>query len=274
MKKRNLFVSCAAMSLLLSAVVACNNSGNNSQANNNSSTPATSSSNNNASSGNSANSSKSSSSSTPAVPTPDATQTAVATQQTETAADGSGETITWDAQDTNKEADGFTNAGKFSSTGSYVKFTFTATMAMRARLFVTMPPRDTNVYDRSKEGEGVEKGHQSIWYNWYDGDDWKYNVQVNTVDVDQDKMGTYKVGNEDIPMKELVYSDFLAEGASTLEAPWFEFDVLQGRNTIRIERNLGYSVEMKSFKVVGAKATAPATGDNTSAPAAGSSQAA
>ena len=117
---------------------------------------------------------------------------------------------------------------------------------MKARLWVEMPPRNDNVWDRSKES-----GHQSIWYNWQDGDDWKYNVEINTIAVDQSKMGTWKVGEEDIEFKYLVYADFLEEGASNLMAPWFEFDVLAGRNTIKIERNLGYSVNMKSFKVVG-----------------------
>ena len=243
MKKKNLLVSFAAMSLLLSSVVACNG-GNNEQSSGKASSQQSAAS----SAKTSSSKSSSSSSKAPAVPTPDASQTAVATQQTETAADGSGETITWDAQDENKEADGFSSAGKFSSTGSYVKFTFTATMKMKARLYVTMPPRNDSVWNRE-----TESGNQSIWYNWYDGDDWKYNVEVNTIAIDQSQMGTWKVGEQDIEFKYLVYSDFLAEGAEKLEAPWFEFDVLQGRNTIRIERNLGYSVNMESFKVVGTK---------------------
>ena len=109
-----------------------------------------------------------------------------------------------------------------------------------------MPPRNDNVWNRE-----TESGHQSIWYNWQDGDDWKYNVEINTIAVDQSKMGTWKVGEQDIEFKYLVYADFLEEGATNLMAPWFEFDVLAGRNTIKIERNLGYSVNMKSFKVVG-----------------------
>jgi len=237
MKKGKLIVSLAALSLLL---VACNKPAESSKA------PAASS---NAASSAAPSSAKPSSvapsSKAPAVPTPDATQELV-TQQSEPTEGGAGETITWDAQDANKEADGFSSAGKFSSTGSYVQYTFNATMKMTARLYVTIENRDSNVWNRE-----TQEGHQSIWYNWYDGDDWKYLVQVNTIDIDQSKMGTYKVNGEDIPMKELVYADFLAEGASTLEAPWFEFEVLQGRNTIRIERNLGYSVNMKSFKVMG-----------------------
>ena len=244
MNKKGFFVSFAALSLLLSGVAACNQA----PASNPSSskTPASQAS----TSSSKSSSSKSSSSKAPAVPTPDANQQLV-TQVSTPDADGNGETITWSAQDANKEADGFSSAGKFSSTGSYVKFTFNASMKMKARLWVEMPPRDSNVWNRD-----TQSGHQSIWYNWQDGDDWKYNVQVNTIAVDQSKMGTWKVGEQDIEFKYLVYSDFLESGASTLFAPWFEFDVLEGRNTIKIERNLGYSVEMKSFKVVGTKVAA------------------
>ena len=238
MKKSKLFVSCVALSLLL---VGCNKPADSSKA------AASSKAGSVAQSSAKTSSSATPSSVKPATPTPDATQ-ALVTQEVTPAADGNGETITWDAQDANKEADGFTDAGKFSSTGSYVKFTFNASMKMKARIYVEMPPRNDQVWNRE-----TETGHQSIWYNWQDGDDWKYNVEVNTIAVDQSKMGTWKVGEQDIEFKYLVYADFLAEGASTLMAPWFEFDVLQGRNTIKIERNLGYSVNMKSFKVVGTK---------------------
>ena len=244
MKKRNLFVSLAAMSILMSTLVACNKPADESKSASKSqpasSQPATSQP-------ASTSAPASTSSAKPATPTPDASQ-ALVTQVATPDADGNGETITWDAQDANKEADGFSSAGKFSSTGSYVKFTFNASMKMKARLYVTMPPRNDSVWNRE-----TESGNQSIWYNWYDGDDWKYNVEVNTIAIDQSKMGTWKVGEQDIEFKYLVYSDFLADGAETLEAPWFEFDVLQGRNTIRIERNLGYSVNMQAFKVVGKK---------------------
>ena len=240
MKKGKLIVSLAALSLLL---VGCNKPADKSDASKAAGTsqPASAQPSSNKPSSSAAPSSKA-----PAVPTPDATQ-ALVTQESTPTEGGAGETITWNAQDANKDAsDGFDSNGKFKATGDYVQYTFNATMKMKARLYVEMPPRNDNVWNRE-----TETGHQTIWYNWQDGDDWKYNVQVNTIDVDQSKMGTYKVNEQDIDFKYLVYNDFLADGASTLFAPWFEFDVLQGRNTIKIERNLGYSVSMKSFKVVG-----------------------
>lgn len=113
--KKNLFVSCAALSLLLSALVGCNKPAEESKE----SKPA---SNNPTTSQVAPSTSKPSSTSSkaPAVPTPDASQ-ALVTQEVVAAEGGNGETITWSAQDANKEADGFSSAGKFSSTGSYVK---------------------------------------------------------------------------------------------------------------------------------------------------------
>ena len=248
MNKKSFFASFAALSLLLSGVAACNQA----PASNPSSskTPASQASNSSSKSS----SSKSSSSKSPAVPTPDANQQLV-TQVATPDADGNGETITWSAQDANKDASsGFDSNGKFKAAGDYVQFTFNASMKMKARLFVEMPPRtgsSDSAYDRE-----AKTGNQSIWYDYYNGPDWKYGVTVNTIQIDQDKMGTYKVGDADVDFKELMYQDFLADGASTLEAPWFEFDVLEGRNTIRIERTQGYSVSMKSFKVVGTKVAA------------------
>lgn len=231
--KKNILITLAALSLLLSGCGA--------------SQPSSAAASSSAKPSSSAQPSSSKSSAAPSSSAAPAEQTPV-TQTATPDADGNGETITWDAQDANKESDGFSDAGKFSSTGSYVQYTFVASMAMKARLFVTVENRSSNVWNRE-----TQSGHQSIWYNWYDGDDWKYNVEVNGAAIDQSTMGNYTVNGVEIPMKELVYADFLAEGASTLEAPWFEFNVKQGKNTLKIERNLGYSVNMKAFKVVGKK---------------------
>lgn len=245
MKKKNLFVSCAALSLLLSALVGCNKPAEESKpASKNPTTsqvaPSTKSS-----------APASTSSKAPAVPTPDAAQ-ALVTQEAVAAADGNGETITWSAQDANKDASsGFGSDGKFKAAGDYVQFTFNASMKMKARLFVEMPPR--NGSSDSAYNRDAQTGNQSIWYDYYNGPDWKYTVSINTIEIDQNAMPKYKVGDVDVDMKELMYEDFLEEGASTLFAPWFEFDVLAGRNTIKIERSQGYSVSMKSFKVVGTK---------------------
>lgn len=239
MKKKNLLVSCVALGLLL---VGCKgNAGSESAAKSNSTSAVASKS---------ASTSKSTTSTTSVAPKEqDPVQQTVVPD-----ADGNGETISWDAQDANKESDNFTDAGKFSQKEAYVQYTFNATMAMKARLFVEMPPRtgsNDSAYDRHSTAEN--KGNQSIWYDYYNGPDWKYTVTVNSTEIDQNAMGTYKVGEEDVDFKELMYQDFLEEGASTLMAPWFEFNVKQGKNTIKIVRTQGYSVNMKSFKVVGKK---------------------
>lgn len=246
MKKGKLIVSLAALSLLL---VACNKPADKSDASKAAGTsqPASAQPSSNKPSSSAAPSSKA-----PAVPTPDATQ-ALVTQESTPTEGGAGETITWNAQDANKDAsDGFDSNGKFKAAGDYVQYTFNATMKMKARLYVEMPPRNgsnDSAYNRHSTEE--KKGNQSIWYDYYNGPDWKYAVTVNSIEFDQNTMGTINVGTENVDFKELMYEDFLAEGATTLFAPWFEFDVLQGRNTIKIERSQGYSVSMKSFKVVG-----------------------
>lgn len=234
--KKNILVSLAAMALLLSA---CGSQGSSAAPASSSAAPAPTSS--------AAPAPTSEAEPETSVPAPQDLQPVT---QTVTDQSANGETISWDAQDANKDASsGFTSKGKFSATGDYVEYVFVASMAMKARLFVEVENRKDNVWDRE-----AQSGHQSIWYNWYDGDDWKYNVAVNGAAIDQGQMGNYEVNGEQIPMKELVYTDFLEEGASTLVAPWFEFNVKQGKNNLRIERNLGYSVNMKSFKVVGTKA--------------------
>ena len=243
MKKKNLLVSCVALGLLL---VSCNKPAENTSKAQPKSEPSSAQPTSSKSSTPSSSSSKA-----PAVPTPDAAQTPV-TQETTPAADGNGETITWNAQDANKDASsGFNSSGKFGAAGDYVQYTFNASMAMKARLFVEMSPR--NGSNDSAYNREAKTGNQSIWYDYYNGPDWKYGVTVNTIEVDQNAMGTYKIGEENVDFKEFMYEDFLEDGASTLFAPWFEFNVLQGRNTIRIERTQGYSVSVKSFKVVGAK---------------------
>ena len=243
MKKKNLLVSCVALGLLL---VSCNKPAESTSKAQPKSEPSSAQPTSSKSSTPSSSSSKA-----PAVPTPDAAQTPV-TQETTPAADGNGETITWNAQDANKDASsGFNSSGKFGAAGDYVQYTFNASMAMKARLFVEMSPR--NGSNDSAYNREAKTGNQSIWYDYYNGPDWKYGVTVNTIEVDQNAMGTYKIGEENVDFKEFMYEDFLEDGASTLFAPWFEFNVLQGRNTIRIERTQGYSVSVKSFKVVGAK---------------------
>ena len=163
--------------------------------------------------------------------------------------------ITWDAQDANKEkSSGFSSSGKFNAKQDYVKYTFYSPFAIKARLYVKIANRsgsNDSPYDRSSKS-----GNQSIWYDYYNGPDWKYGVKVNDVEIDQNAQTDFTVGDETVPMKELMYQDFLAEGADQLVAPWFEFDVSEGQNTLRIERTQGYSVSVKEFYVIGAPVAA------------------
>lgn len=154
--------------------------------------------------------------------------------------------IGWDAQDANKTSSNFNSEGKWSS-GGYAQYKFYSPIALKARLYVKMANRgDDAPYDRE-----TKSGNQSVWYDFYNGG-WKYTVTVNTdTTIDQDKQDPIDVNGQSIGMDELLYSDFLEEGQDLLVAPWFEFDVAEGQNTIRIARNKGYSVSAKEFYVIG-----------------------
>ena len=114
-------------------------------------------------------------------------------------------------------------------------------------MYVKMADRgDDAPYDRE-----TKTGNQSLWYDYYNGG-WKYTVTFNTdTTIDQADQDPIQVGNEAIAMDEIMYSDFKEPGEELLVAPWFEFNVPQGQNTIRIARNKGYSVSAKAFYIVG-----------------------
>ena len=159
--------------------------------------------------------------------------------------------ITWDAQDAAKSASsGFDSNGKFKAKQDYAEYKFYSPKALSARLYVKIANRSgssDSPYDRA-----TKSGNQSIWFDYYNGPDWKYGVKVNDNDIDQDNQEDIVVNGEAVAMKELMYQDFLEEGASELVAPWFTFSVNEGQNTLRIERTQGYSVSVKEFYVIGA----------------------
>ena len=80
--------------------------------------------------------------------------------------------------------------------------------------------------------------------------------------IDQDAQATVKVEEEDVSIKEILYKDFLNDGV--IYAPWVEMDVNEGNNTLYIERNNGYSVNVKEFQVIGRKEGAPALPSSSS----------
>ena len=159
--------------------------------------------------------------------------------------------ISWGAQDSAKEASsGFNSSGKFGAAGDYVSYKFYSPKALKARLYVKIANRSGS--NDSPYNRETKSGNQAIWYDYYNGPEFKYTVTVNEAEIDQNAQADVLIGEEVVPMSEYMYSDFLEEGASELVAPWFTFETKAGLNTLRIERTLGYSVSVKEFYVIGA----------------------
>ena len=167
---------------------------------------------------------------------------------------GNGKEISWDAQIETKEASsGFHSDGKLKSKGDYVQYTFTAKEAFKGKLWAEVADRTDGIYSREDES-----GNQSVWYDFYNttsGQErnpaWKYTVEFNEVEVDQDAQPAIKINGEDVELKKVLYEDFFAEDADNPVVPWLDLDVKAGENTLKITRSAGYSVSFKSFKIVG-----------------------
>lgn len=161
--------------------------------------------------------------------------------------------ISWGAQDANKDASsGFNSSGKFGAAGDYVSYKFYSPSALKARLYVKIANRSGS--NDSPYNRAEKTGNQSIWYDYYNGPEFKYTVTVNEAVIDQNAQADVLIGEEVVPMSEYMYSDFLPSGASELVAPWFTFETKAGLNTLKIERTLGYSVSVKEFYVIGSPA--------------------
>ena len=165
--------------------------------------------------------------------------------------------IAWDAQDAAKKSSNFDSDGKFSR-GGYAEYTFYSPFYMKARMYARIADRSSE----SQYNRETQTGNQSIWFDYYNGPDWKYTVKVNDEKIDQDASSDVAVGDQTFKMKEILYTDFLESGATELVAPWFEFTVKKGQNTIRIERYQGYSVSVKDFRVIGEEIPEPFAGYN------------
>ena len=268
--KKKLFISVAALGLLVGGLIGCNNN-NKSSEESQSSAPSSSQPAKPSSSSTTPSSSQTPSSSSQA-PITQATVNQTVTPD----GDNNGAKIVWDAQDGNKDASsGFNSSGKFGSAGDYVQYVFESPMAMNARLFVKIANRsgsNDSPYNRS-----TQSGNQSIWYDYYNGPGWKYTATVNGAVIDQDAMAKYTIGEEEIDMKELTYSDFASSTSSSEQfvVPWFEFKANEGKNVIRMERTLGYSVSVKEFQVIGRKegaGPAPTPSSSSSEPSSSSTQ--
>ena len=148
--------------------------------------------------------------------------------------------VAWNAQAAT-DKNGFDTNGKLSGNDSgYVEYKVYSPVAQKVRLFSTMSFNTSNQYKRS---DGT--GDQSIWHDYKSseaGD--KYIIKVNNTEIDQSTQ-TYKVGEEDVLIPQLMYADF--GGTAPIEAAWVEFNVNAGINTINIMRHTGYAVNFQSF---------------------------
>ena len=148
--------------------------------------------------------------------------------------------VAWNAQAATASS-GFDTNGKLSGNDSgYVEYKVYSPVAQKVRLFSKMSYNTNSQYKRS---DGT--GDQSIWHDYKEseaGD--KYIIKVNNAEIDQSTQ-TYKIGEEDVAIAELMYADF--GDAAPIEAAWVEFNVNAGINTINIMRHTGYAVNFQTF---------------------------
>ena len=170
----------------------------------------------------------------------------------QTAADGNSATITWSAQDTAKVVSGTLDSnGKLKSKGDSVTYKFDSPIKMKARLYVEVNNRNDGV-QFARGTDPVDHCH-SVWYDYANNETgWKYDITFGTSEVNQDNQGTVKIGNEDVQLKEVTYSDGTAVGDHKL-VPWIEITVEQGQNSIKFARKNGYLVNFYNFTLEGTK---------------------
>ena len=161
--------------------------------------------------------------------------------------------ITWGAQDSAKVVSGtFDSDGKLKSAGDSVKYTFYSPMNMKARLYVEVNNRsDGHQFDRSLS-EQQEQTH-SVWYDYKANEvGWKYNVEFNNSALTLDNQGTVKIGNEDVQLKEVTYTDGESVNGHLL-VPFIEITVNEGQNSLKFARSKGFLVNFYNFTLEGTK---------------------
>lgn len=135
-----------------------------------------------------------------------------------------------------------------TGTASYIEWKIHSPKAMKGRFWIDITGNTSNFWDRSSKS-----GAQALFYTYDDStthiNTWKNKVELNGAEVDFDN-AKYKVGEEDIPFAELVYSDFgtLADNSGTpISVPMPEVNLLEGENVLRFTRLTGYAFNMHSF---------------------------
>ena len=135
-----------------------------------------------------------------------------------------------------------------TGTASYIEWKIHSPKAMKGRFWIDITGNTSNFWDRSSKS-----GAQALFYTYDDStthiNTWKNKVELNGAEVDFDN-AKYKVGEEDIPFAELVYSDFgeLASSSGTpISVPMPEVDLVEGENVLRFTRLTGYAFNMHTF---------------------------
>ena len=148
--------------------------------------------------------------------------------------------VSWDAQAAT-DKNSFSSSGKLSGNDTgFVEYKIYSPAAMEVRLFAKMTPNTSNPYNRT-----TKSGDQSVWYDYKENEVGEKNILKVGENVIDQSTQTVKVGEEDVAIYELTYSDCI--GSSTIEAPWVKFNVVAGINTIRITRHSGYAPNFVSF---------------------------
>ena len=135
-----------------------------------------------------------------------------------------------------------------TGTASYIIWKIWSPVAMKGRFWIDITGNTSNYWDRSSKS-----GNQALFYTYDDTttniNTWKNKVELNDAEVDFDN-AKYKIGDEEIPFAELVYSDFgelAGSSGATISVPMPEVNLQEGVNTLKFTRLTGYAFNMHSF---------------------------
>ena len=155
----------------------------------------------------------------------------------------------WSATDAAATSQGWSK-GKLGAVGDYVEFKVWVPEAMTARLYANGKYNKSNIKDVAAEEKNY---HHSVWYDWRsDHDGFKVKVTANGTEIDQSKQSVL-IDDEEISLKDLNFPDlnYKADSNEVLEMPWVEIELVQGVNTIKLERLHGYGHTYETFVLKG-----------------------